>query len=140
MRTAPGARVLTIAALAALAMALGAKARADDDQRLSGAEIKRLITGKVVTDEVHYTDHFRANGVYEGVFMNKRSTGTWTVKGAELCVIRKSEAESCDEIWRSGLKLQRRKASLSNVRDTIIVLPETGGGTPPKNKTTNKGD
>ena len=44
-------------------------------------EIKRLITGKVVTDEVHYTDHFQAGGAYEGVFMNKRLTGTWKVKG-----------------------------------------------------------
>ena len=56
--------------------------------------------------------------------MNKRSTGTWTVKGTELCITRESEAESCDEIWRSGSKLQRRKSGLSNVRDTIIVLAE----------------
>jgi hypothetical protein len=138
MGTASG--TLTIAALAALSMALGAKAHADDYRRLSGAEIKRLIAGKVVTDEVHYTDHFRPGGVYEGVSMNKRSTGTWMVRGADLCIVRGSEAESCDEIWRSSEKLQRRKSGLSNVRDTIIVLPERHGGIPPKNKTTNKGD
>jgi len=97
---------------------------ADDYRRLSGAEIKRLIAGKAVTDEVHYMDHFGVNGVYEGVFMNKRSTGTWTVKGTELRIARGSEAESCDEIWRSGSKLQRRKPGLSNVSDTIIVLAE----------------
>jgi hypothetical protein len=107
-----------------IALSLAGPAQADDYRRLSGAEIKRLIAGKVVTDEVHYTDHFRPNGVYEGVFMNKRSTGTWKVKGAELCITRGSEAESCDEIWRSGSKLQRRKSGLSNVRDTIIVLAE----------------
>jgi hypothetical protein len=121
-------------------VAFGAKAHADDYRKLSGAEIKRLIAGKVVTDEVHYTDHFRAKGVYEGIFMNKRSTGTWAVKGTELCITRISEAESCDEIWRSAAKFQRRKSGLSNVRDTILVLPEREGGTPPKNKTTNKGE
>jgi hypothetical protein len=52
-QTASGPRVLTIAALAALSIAFGAKAHADDYRRLSGAEIKRLIAGKVVTDEVH---------------------------------------------------------------------------------------
>ena len=139
-RTASGPHALTIAALAALSMALSTEAHADDYRRLSGAEIKRLIAGKVVTDEVHYTDHFRAKGVYEGIFMNKRSTGTWAVKGTKLCITRESEAESCDEIWRSGAKFQRRKAGLSSVRDTIIVLPERHGGIPPKNKTTNKGD
>jgi hypothetical protein len=124
MRTASGPRVLGIAALAALSMTLSSVAPvcADDYRRLSGAEIKRLIAGKAVTDEVHYTDHFRPNGVYEGVFMNKRSTGTWKVKGNQLCIIRGSEEEDCDELWRSGPKLQRRKADLPTVRDNIIVL------------------
>jgi hypothetical protein len=124
MRTASGPRVLGIAALAALSMTLSSVAPvcADDYRRLSGAEIKRLIAGKAVTDEVHYTDHFRPNGVYEGVFMNKHSTGTWKVKGNQLCIIRGSEEENCDELWRSGSKLQRRKAGLPTVRDNIIIL------------------
>ena len=81
MRTASYA--LKIAALAALSMLGGTStpASADESRRLSGVEIKRLITGNAVTDEVHYTDHFRLHGVYEGVFMNKRSTGTWKVNG-----------------------------------------------------------
>jgi hypothetical protein len=124
MRTASGPRVLGIVALAALSMTLSsvAPACADDYQRLSGAEIKRLIAGKAVTDEVHYRDHFRPNGVYEGVFMNKRSTGTWKVKGNQLCIIRASEEENCDELWGAGSKLQRRKAGLPTVRDNIVVL------------------
>jgi hypothetical protein len=123
-QTASGPRVLTIAALAALSIALGAKAHADDYRQLSGTEIKRLIAGKVVTDEVHYTDHFRANGVYEGVFMNKRSTGTWTVRGKELCITRGLEQENCDELWRSGSKLERRKPGIPSIRDTVVILPE----------------
>ena len=82
MRTASGPCVLGIAALAALSMTLSSVAPvcADDYRRLSGAEIRRLIAGKAVTDEIHYTDHFRPNGVYEGIFMNKRLTGTWKTK------------------------------------------------------------
>ena len=71
-----------------ITLSLAGPAQADDYRRLSGAEIKRLIAGKAVTDEVHYMDHFGVNGVYEGVFMNKRSTGTWKVKGNQLCIIR----------------------------------------------------
>ena len=61
MRTASAPRVLRIAAFAALSMTLSSIAPvcADDYRRLSGAEIKRLIAGKAVTDEIHYTDHFR---------------------------------------------------------------------------------
>jgi hypothetical protein len=114
------------AALAGLSitLSLAGPAHADDYRRLSGAEIKRLIAGKAVTDEVHYTDHFRPNGVYECVFMNKHSTGTWKVKGNQLCITRGSEAENCDELWGSGSKLQRRKAGLPTVRDNIVVLAE----------------
>jgi hypothetical protein len=105
-----------------ITLSLAGAAQADDYRRLSGAEIKLLIAGKAVTDEVHYTDHFGVNGVYEGVFMNKPSTGTWKVKGNQLCIIRGSEEEDCDELWRAGSKLQRRKAGLPTVRDNIIVL------------------
>ena len=125
IRALSGACILEIAALAAMVTVNSAvMAYGDEYRRLSGAEIKHLIAGKAVTDEVHYTDHFRADGVYEGVFMNKRSTGTWKVKGAHLCITRSSQQEDCDELWRSGSKLQRRKAGLPNVRDDIIVLSE----------------
>jgi hypothetical protein len=98
-------------------------ANAEDYRRLSGAEIRRLITGKAVSDEVHYTDRFKAGGVYEGVFMNKRLTGTWKVKGDRICVTRGAEPETCDEIWRSGSKLERRRSGLPNWRDTVTIRP-----------------
>jgi hypothetical protein len=91
------------------------------EQKLSTVEIKRLITGKAVTDEVHYTDYFRPGGAYEGVFMNKRLTGSWKVKDGRLCITRGSDPETCDEFWRVGDKLQRRKSGLPSIRDNVIV-------------------
>ena len=126
IRAAWGLHIPGIAALTALATLCSNAvcAKADEARRLSGAEIKRLIVGKAVTDEVHYTDHFRLHGVYEGVFMNKRSTGTWRVKGAQLCITRGAEEESCDELWRSGSRLERRKPGLSSIRDAVVILPD----------------
>jgi hypothetical protein len=91
------------------------------EQKLSSVEIKRLITGKTVTDEVHYTDKFKVGGVYEGVFMNKHLTGSWKVKDGQLCITRGSDPETCDEFWRMGNKLQRRRSGLPNIRDYVIV-------------------
>jgi hypothetical protein len=99
-------------------------ANAKDFTRLSGTEIERLITGRAVTDEVHYTDYFKEGGAYESVFMNGRLTGIWKVKGAQLCITRGSEPEICDEFWRSGSRLQRRRSRLPNVRDNVVVLPK----------------
>ena len=91
------------------------------ERKLSSAEIKGLITGKAVTDEVHYTDYFRSGGIYEGAFMDKRTTGSWKVKDGQLCVTRGSGPETCDEFWRVGDKLQRRKSGLPSVRDDVVV-------------------
>jgi hypothetical protein len=91
------------------------------EQKLSSAEIKRLVAGKVVTDDVHYTDYFRSGGAYEGVFMNKRLTGSWKVKDGQLCITCGSDPETCDEFWRVGSKLQRRRSGLPSVRDSVVV-------------------
>jgi hypothetical protein len=122
-RTVSGLQEVLAAALA-IGYCGTSAAHAEDFRRLSGVEIKRLVTGKVVTDEVHYTDHFKAGGTYEGVFMNKRLTGTWKVKDDQLCVTRGAEPETCDEFWRSGVKLQRRKSGLPNVSDYVVVQPK----------------
>jgi hypothetical protein len=97
------------------------EATADDFRRLSNAQMQRLITGKIVTDDIHYTDHFKAGGSYEGVFMNKRSVGVWVIKDGQLCVTRNMETPQCDEFWKSGNKLERRKRGLPNVREEVVV-------------------
>jgi hypothetical protein len=95
----------------------------EEFQRLTDGEIAQLVTGKTVTNATHCTDRFKPGGAYEG-FMNKRSTGSWKVRNGQLGITRVSERETCDEIRRSRNKLQRRKPSLSNVRDDVTVLSE----------------
>ena len=45
-------------------------AAASDCRKLQDAELRRVISGKIVSDDVHYKDFF-----YEGVFMNKHTIG-----------------------------------------------------------------
>jgi hypothetical protein len=99
-------------------------ARAEDIRRLSGAEIKRVVTGKVVTDDVHYTDRFQRGGKYVGVFMNKRRTGAWDVKDDKLCITLGSEPPNCDAFWelrQEPRRLLRGKPEFPTVRDTVVV-------------------
>ncbi len=122
------ARYIDAKRLAACGVAfflLGSSATAADDaRRLSSAEIKRLVTGKAVTDEVHYTDRFQRGGKYEGVFMNKRHSGAWEVKDNLLCITRGTEPPNCDAFWetrKAPRRLLRGKPEFPNVRDTIVV-------------------
>lgn len=69
---------------------------ADDFRKLSDTQIKRLITGKFVGDEIHYRDHFVPGGKYEGVSMGRSFTGSWKVIDGELCLTRLSERPDCD--------------------------------------------
>jgi hypothetical protein len=77
-------------------------AGAEDFRKLSNPEIKRLISGNVLTDDVHYRDQFLPGGKYEGVSMGKSFSGTWEVSDGELCITRRvSEKPDCNEIWQS---------------------------------------
>jgi hypothetical protein len=75
---------------------------AEDFKKLSNMQIRRLVTGKIFTDDVRYRDRFLPGGKYEGVSMGKSFSGTWEVSGGELCFTRLAgEKPDCNEIWQS---------------------------------------
>jgi hypothetical protein len=51
----------------ALRLILPVHALADDFRKLSDTQVKRLITGTILTDDVHSRDHFMPGGKYEGI-------------------------------------------------------------------------
>ena len=94
-----------------------------DFRKLSDAQIKRLITGKFVGDEIHYRDHFVPGGKYEGVSMGRSFAGSWKVIDGELCLERLSERPDYDEIWQSRKNpalIQLRKAWLSERKEAFV--------------------
>jgi hypothetical protein len=108
---------------------LSVQALAEGFKKLSDIQIKRLITGKILTDDVHYRDHFLPGGKYEGVSMGRTYSGTWEVSGGELCFTRKAgENPECNEIWQSlkdAAQVELRKSWQTEGRGkSAVVLPK----------------
>ena len=98
----PLARVTGLA-LALVLTGVGAQA-ADPYHRLSAREIRAQIIGHVVTDEAHWSQHFRPDGTLHAIVVSQRRQGTWKIKGHTLCLtltMRKQETTTeCYEVWR----------------------------------------
>jgi len=112
----------TVALLAAILFA--SPAFAEDFRKLSGSQIKRLIAGKVVTDDVHYSDRFKSDGAYEGVFMNKALQGRWRVDSGQLCITLGTGSPKCTELWQSAKappRYQRRQPGLPSATDEVFI-------------------
>ena len=77
---------------------------AEEFQRLSAREIRAQIIGNVITDEAHWSQHFRPNGTLQSIVLSQRKQGTWKIKGQTLCLtltMRKQKTTTeCYEIWR----------------------------------------
>ena len=77
---------------------------AEEFQRLSAREIRAQIIGHVITDEAHWSHHFRPNGTLQSIVVSQLKQGTWKINGNTLCLIlnmRKQETTTeCYEVWR----------------------------------------
>jgi hypothetical protein len=77
---------------------------AEEYQRLSAREIRAQIIGNVVTDEAHWSQHFRPDGTLHSIVVSQLRQGTWTIKGPTLCLTLKTRKQDttteCYEVWR----------------------------------------
>lgn len=77
---------------------------ADQFHRLSAREIRVQIIGKVVTDDSHWSQHFRPDGTLQSIVLSQLKQGTWKINGNTLCLTlktRKQEATpECYEVWQ----------------------------------------
>jgi hypothetical protein len=82
---------------------VGAQA-ADPYHRLSAREIRAQIIGHVVTDEAHWSQHFRPDGTLHSIVVSQLRRGTWTIKGPTLCLTlttrQQDTTTECYEVWR----------------------------------------
>jgi hypothetical protein len=70
-------------------------------RKLSGAEIRKTFIGKTFSDQVHFTERYRADGTIEGVSIGAKSSGTWRIVKDELCITNHF-GEFCYAVWKKG--------------------------------------
>jgi hypothetical protein len=70
--------------------------------RLSAREIRAKIIGKVVTDDTHWSQHFRPDGTLQSIVLSQLRQGTWKIANNALCLTVKTRREQtieCYEVW-----------------------------------------
>jgi len=75
---------------------------ADTFVRLSAQEIRAKIIGKVITDDAHWSHHFRPNGTMYSIVLAQHRQGTWKMVGNTLCLTlktRRDQSLECYEVW-----------------------------------------
>lgn len=83
-------------------------------KHLSGAELKKAIVGKTITDGTHWSDKFKPDGTVESVMHGQVLGGRWRVRGGEVGIADsngkgKPQAEDCFEVWRHGHAIEYRR-------------------------------
>lgn len=73
----------------------------DGFRKLTGAEVRRAFSGHEFSDDVHFTERFKPNGMVESISMGKKLTKKWRIVKNDLCIT-DSFGEACSEVWQKG--------------------------------------
>ncbi|ACK85512.1 hypothetical protein [Methylorubrum extorquens] len=92
-------------------------------RRLKGAQIMATLSGKELTDEVHWAYVFGKAGRLTSVSLGTRGTGTWHVRNDELCLDGGPDGRRCLQVWSSGHRVElRREGGLPD--EGILQTPQ----------------
>jgi len=101
--------ILVLPVLAIAACSTHALAEEKKFLRLAGKDIRLTVTGKVVTDDVHWSDYFKKDGALVSWSIGRRSTGKWEIHGDELCITEGTgESPTCYQVWTAGDEISLR--------------------------------
>ncbi|ABF13057.1 MULTISPECIES: hypothetical protein [Cupriavidus] len=116
-------RILT-AVCAGIAITSSATAATAQDvfRHLKASEIKRTISGKVITDGPHWADKFASDGTVESIMQGQVQKGRWSVRGSNLCLAYPSaKAEECFEVWRYGQMIEYRRDGVLLAQGKLVI-------------------
>jgi hypothetical protein len=110
------------------AVALAGSAQAEQKfQKLTGAQIQAKFTGMELTDESHWGEVFRRNGVLVIHSMGHDSTGKWRVQNDQLCLDTGEEpGGGCYEVWIAGKNVELRNQTSSLPLEGVLQKPTDG--------------
>jgi hypothetical protein len=137
----PPARVTSLA-LALVLTVVYAQA-AEEFQRLSAREIRAQIIGNVVTDEAHWSQHFRPDGTLHSIVVSQLRQGTWKIKGHTLCLTLKTRKQEttteCYEVWRWKDHIEYRDNGATVMTGFVRQERRSAGHPPPQPRPPSRG-
>src|SRR5215475_9310731 len=140
-RTHPLARV-TVLVLTLVLTVVYARA-AEEFQRLSAREIRAQIIGNVITDEAHWSQHFRPDGTLQSIVLSQLKQGTWKINGNTLCLtlkMRKQETTTeCYEVWRWKDHIEYRDNGATVMTGFVRQERRSAGHPPPQARPSSRG-
>ena len=96
---------------------------ADLFHRLSAREIRAKIVGKVITDDAHWSQHFRPDGTLHSIVLSQLKQGTWKINGNTLCLTLKTRKQAttteCYEVWMWKDHVEYRENGLAMVEGFV---------------------
>ena len=102
-------------------VALGAGfVAAESFQKLSGMQIRAKLSGKEVTDEVHYRDVYERDGTFRSYAMGSKKRGKWTIQGDDLCIDLPEPDGGCFEVTAAGKNVVLTPKGLGSPSDGIV--------------------
>lgn len=121
---------LVLAPILALAtmQAATAQPRPAEFQRLGDADIRARILGRDITDDFHWTEYYRANGVLDIDGMGRRRAGRWKIERGLLYIQRPEIAAGfeCFQVWVWGDEVSLRTGTGSDGPTAFIRRHRSG--------------
>jgi hypothetical protein len=130
LRTSRASVPLAATAVALACMAFPpALAEAEDFRRLRAEQIRARVVGRDITDDFHWTEHYRRDGVLVLDDMGRRRTGRWRIERDTLCLAREPGSPfDCFQVWISGDEVSLRTHEADQTPPAFIRRHEGGGG------------
>ncbi len=101
-------------------ISLDAGLSADNVRKLSGAQLRAKLSGKEVTDEVHYREVYERDGTYRSYSMGSKKRGRWSIQGDDLCIDLPEPDGGCFEVTAEGKNVVLTPKGLGSPSDGIV--------------------
>jgi hypothetical protein len=114
-------RATAAAAVLPIAVAVAA---AEPFRRLPSRELAARLVGMELTDDVHWAYGFERGGRLHAVSMGTLRTGSWRVRGDDLCLDGGPDGARCFQVWAAGNGIELRRGDGSLPDAGILRKPQ----------------
>lgn len=113
--------------LGGLCVAAAACVAAPQEAPLTTAQIRSAVSGKMVTDERHWSHRYFADGRLERSENGRQRSGRWSVQDNRLCLLLpeiSKDSPVCYRVFRQDSELQYRDERYVVYRGFVRPMPK----------------